>query len=367
MSATIKKRTWIIAFILLLAVALYAYRKIAGSPASEREGMLALLPSDSSAALFADFDELRHSPFFAQLYAWAPRGSLDPGYAEFLRATDFDYERDLHRIAIAILKHGQDTALFAIVDARFDRKKITAYALQTGKRENFGGREIFTVPLGADTRKLSFTFLRDDRIAVTQDTRFAPLFSASSQGHDAREWHDRFLRLAGSPLFAVIRQDAGVGSALATQAPGGVQSPQLSGLLDQLQWITVAGKLESDRLQIVAEGECSSDAGSHQLADLLNGMIVLAQAGLNGPQTRQQLHPQVREAYLELLQGAGVSRLDRGDTKSVRLIFDVTAKTLEAAKTVTLALPASPPAAAPASSGPSGRAAPVPKTKMPSN
>src|SRR5260370_37156058 len=54
--------------------------------------------------------------------------------------------------------------------------------------------------------------------------------------------------------------------------------------------------------------------------------------GLNGPKTRQQLDPQAREAYLEMLKGADVSRIDRGETKSVRLVFDITPRFLEAAK-----------------------------------
>jgi 5-deoxy-D-glucuronate isomerase len=71
----------------------------------------------------------------------------------------------------------------------------------------------------------------------------------------------------------------------------------------------------------------------------------MAQAGLNGPKTRQQLDPRIRDAYLELIKGADVSRLDRGESKSVRVVFDVTPKILAAA---TLAVPAAPtPAATP--------------------
>ena len=81
-------------------------------------------------------------------------------------------------------------------------------------------------------------------------------------------------------------------------------------------------------MRVVAEGECPTDATSRQLSDFLNGALILAQAGLNGPQVRQQLDPQAREAYLELLKGADISRIDRGETKSVRLVFDVTPKIL---------------------------------------
>ncbi len=85
-------------------------------------------------------------------------------------------------------------------------------------------------------------------------------------------------------------------------------------------------------MRVVAEGECNADATAQQLSDLLNGILVLAQAGLNDSKTRKQLDPAAREAYLELVKGADVSRIDRGETKTVRLVFDVTPKFLDAAR-----------------------------------
>jgi hypothetical protein len=354
---TMKKRVSLAlaATVLLLgAIAFYAYSRWSGDQSSARATALALMPSGASAVVYADFAALRQSPFAAAFFAWAPRPQIDADYAQFLRGTGFDYERDLDRVAIAAIKHAQDTVLFAVADGRFDRKKITAYASQTGTRETRGGREILSVPIGfappssaaaaVIPQKISFAFLRKDRIALADSADLAALLSQPRKGQDAREWGDRFERLAGSPVFAVIRQDAAAGSALASRAPGGWQSPQLATLLDQLQWITIAGKPEGDQLRVVTEGECGLDASARQLADFLNGVLVLAQVGLNGPQVRQQLDPQAREAYLEMLKGADVSRLDRGETKSVRLIFDVTPKFLQAARAAVPAVPqASPP------------------------
>jgi hypothetical protein len=68
------------------------------------------------------------------------------------------------------------------------------------------------------------------------------------------------------------------------------------------------------------------------LSEVLNGLLVLAQAGLSDQKMRQQLQPDVREAYLEMLKSADVSQIDRGETKSVRLMFDLTPKFLEAAR-----------------------------------
>ena len=105
-----------------------------------------------------------------------------------------------------------------------------------------------------------------------------------------------------------------------------------------------AGKPENDRLRVVAEGECVSEATVRQLVDMLNGVVLLAQAGLNDAKTREQLDPVAREAYLELLKSADVSKMDRGDTKSVRLMFEITPKFLQAARSAPSAEPGSVPA-----------------------
>jgi hypothetical protein len=74
------------------------------------------------------------------------------------------------------------------------------------------------------------------------------------------------------------------------------------------------------------------ESTARQLADVLNGVVILAEGGLNDAKARQQLDPAMREAYLELLKSADVSKLDRGDTKSVRLVFEITPGFLEAAR-----------------------------------
>jgi hypothetical protein len=257
-----------------------------------------------------------------------------------LRSTGFDFERDLDRVAVAVLNTPKETKLLAIAEGRFDRKRIEAYASQSGTRETRSGREIFTVPVSDSPRKLSFTFLRKDEIALTNTGDISAFLAPVADTPDLREWRLRFTREAGSPVFAVIRQDAAAGNALSSQAPGGFQSPQLSALLDELQWISLGGKPQDNALRIVADGECKSEQTTRQLADLLNGIMLMAQAGLNGPKTRQELNPGLRDAYLELVKSTDVSRIDRGETKSVRIIFDVTPKLLEAATSAIPALPA---------------------------
>jgi hypothetical protein len=330
-----KARNWIgltAVLVLLAAIVFYGYERWGGRNGAMRDDALALMPSDTSAVLFADLEELRQAPFFSSLYAWAPKPQADADYAQFQQATGFNYERDLDRVCVALLKHGPEASYFVVADGRFDRKKITAYALQSGARFSQGNREIFSVPASGNARKVSFAFLRSNRIALTNEKDPSKALAGNQGNTDVSDWRTRFDRLAGSPIFAVIRHEAGTGSTLAEQAPGGFRSPQLSAALEQLQWITVAGKPDAERLRIVAEGEGTSDTTARQLSDLLNGVLVLAQAGLNDAKTKNQLDPAVRAAYLELVKSAEVSQIDRGETKAVRLVFDLTPKFLEAAR-----------------------------------
>jgi len=341
-----KKRTWIglaAVVVVLTAATFFGYRKWGVQNGSAREEALALMPTEASAVLFADFGELRRAPFVAQLYAWVPKPQADADYEQFVKETGFDYERDLDRAAIAVNKRGQDSTLFAILDGKFDRQKISAYALKDGAATSTGGREIFSVPVAGSADKISFAFMRNDRIALTNDSNLAAFLDAKKRPEQVAEWRARFERLAGSPIFAVVRQDAALGAALAAQAPGGLRSPQLSTLLDQLQWITLAGKPENDRLRVVSEGECTADGTARQLVDVMNGVVILAEGGLNDAKTSQQLDPAMREAYLELLKSADVSKIDRGDTKSVRLVFEITPGLLEAARKAPPVMPDSAP------------------------
>src|SRR5260370_35858584 len=100
-----------------------------------------------------------------------------------------------------------------------------------------------------------FTFLRNAQIALVNDSNLGVFLGAKKRPEDLAEWRVRFERLAGSPLFAVIRQDAALGAALAAKAPGGLRSPQRSAVLDQLQWNTVAGKPAKERFPWVPDGE----------------------------------------------------------------------------------------------------------------
>ena len=345
----------------IAASALFAYR-YTQTRHDDKFAVLAYLPRDPDAVVYVDLASLRQSPFLAQLAAWAPQPQQDPDYAQFVADTGFNFERDLDHLVIAApsanTSAGGTSSLFLIAEGKFDRNKIAAYAQRNGTKHNVDGHETFFVPLDtnataasrapdkttdksaspsrdAGKSSLAFAFV-SDRILIASNgaTQLPPeMFSPAPTARDAPahdEWHERFTRLAGSPVFAVIRQDAA--ASLAGRAPGGFRSEQLSSLLAQLQWVTIAAKPDADELRLVAEGESLSDATARQLADVLNGVVILAQVGLSDPKVRQQLAPDVRQACLDLLKSADISKLDRGDTKSVRVVLSLTPQFLEAAR-----------------------------------
>src|SRR6266850_1116954 len=153
-----KKHKWIIvlAVVVLSAVSFFGYQRWAAPKGASHGELLAQMPSDLNVVIFLDFDELRRAPFIAKLYAWAPRPQSDADYAQFLRETGFDYERDLYRMAAGVKKQGTTSVLFAIADGKFDRAKITAYASKLGTVRKNGGREIYAVPVSGTLKKISF-------------------------------------------------------------------------------------------------------------------------------------------------------------------------------------------------------------------
>lgn len=325
-------------FVLVAGVAaFFAYRHWhTNNPLSGRGEMLALMPEDATAVVFLDLAQFRASPFLAQLFAWAPRPPVEEDYAQFVKATGFNYEKDLDRFAVAFSQQSKETVRFAIAEGRFERKKIEGYAERSGLRISHNGIVVFSINWKNASRPSFFTFLRDDRIAWTDDPSYAALFQKPRNESSTAEWAEHFSRLGGTPVFGVLRQDGSAMASLAQQAPGGFRSPQLASLLAQLQWITIGGKPEGEILRVVIDGECASETTIHQLKDFFGGIIVLAQAGLNAPDTRKNLDPQVRDAYMELLKSADVQSVDRGTSKSVRVILDVTPKILQTARTESL-------------------------------
>jgi len=289
-----------------------------------RETLLRSLPADVTEVIYVDVAELRQGAILKNLAGLGANRTVDPEYKQFVGETGFDYEKDLDRVGIAFQNAGTETHYFAIADGNFDRRKIEAYLRKNGSNESKNGHEIFHLGTGVQGWAISATFLSNERIAFAD----APHLNAEIEsgrlepGH--KEWTERFARLSGSPMFALFRQDRAIGTILGAQARGGFRSPQLVQLLDQLLWISVAGKPDGKEFRVVLEGECPNEATMRQLSDFLDGLTIMANAGLTDPQLRRQMDPAEREAYQQLLNSVDVMKLDRGTSKAVRVTFVMT-------------------------------------------
>ena len=282
-------------------------------PQSAREDLLSHLPADSTSVVYIDFQELRASAFLSQILSWAPRPQTEEEYGKFVQATGFDYERDLDRVGISFSGSAQSPKTMAVAEGRFDRKKIEAYSAHFGTLKTANGKTIYAVSLSNPPRTAYFTFLRDDRVAICNDA--SCFFQASGKSTNSEEWREHFLRMAGTPLFAVMRQDSQLLSELSQRTPGGYRSPQLATLLGQLQWISVGAKPEGDQLRVVADGETSNDTVVRQLNDMFSGLLILAQAGLGRSEVTQAARSKIARCLCGLAEIGGSAKTGPGNVQ----------------------------------------------------
>jgi len=292
---------------------------------SARGELLRFVPPDLTSVVFVDLDQLRNAPFLAALYAWAPHTAEDTDYTQFVADTGFNYERDLAEVFIAVSNHKGASSTLVLAEGQFDRPKIEAYLSRNSPPSQQGNLKVFRIPAWIRDKSVFLSFLSDRRVAIADSENLAALLSAAKNESPREEWQTRFDRLAGCPLFMVVRQDPTLHTVVAGQ------SPQLAALIDQLPWITLAGKPNGNLLQVVIEGESPSDTVSSQLLNFLQGIQLLAQNGLNDSKLRQQMNPQKRDAYLELLKGTQIDKIGRGESKAVRVVLPITPQFLHIA------------------------------------
>ena len=316
----------VLAIAVVVATTLLVFHFSGASPGSARAELLRFVPADATSVIFIDVEQLRASPFLTTLYSWAPQPVEDSEYTQFILDTGFHYQRDLSQVFIAISNHGASSNTFVVAEGKFDRKRIEAYLSKTSSPQEQGHLAIFQIPAKAGAKPASFAFLSDHRAAIFDSENLPQILSAALPASSRAEWQTRFDRLAGSAFFAVIRQDPTIQNIAANR------SPELAAFIGQLPWITLAARPDGDMLRVVAEGETLTDTASSQLRDFLQGIQLLAQTGLNDPKLRQQMDPDDRAAYMELLKGTEIEKIARGDSKSVRIVLPITAQFLKVAK-----------------------------------
>jgi hypothetical protein len=286
------------------------------SPAPE---LLSALPAGAPTLVYLDLAAVRASSFYQHRPDKGPIAVPNKDYADFVRTTGFDFEKDLDRVVIAswAAPSGKEqTKNVVIADGRFDRAKIRDYSVQKGKVDHQQGHEVFLFPMSGQMGWNSVTFLDDHRIALVAGPSIDPLFAGHSDDPAADPARDRAARLDGAAIFAITR----VPPIPDNFAPGGAQSTQLASLARSVQWITLAARPEGDSLRISLEGECDNSTDALQLKSALELLRMFGRAGLESPKTRQSMDPATLTMLQTLLSNAEVTQA----AERVRILVELT-------------------------------------------
>jgi len=307
------------------------FRRSETTHASPAPALLSALPAGAPTLIFIDLAAVRASWFYQHRPDKGPIAVPDKSYADFVRSTGFNFEKDLDRVAVGAWPAApgeKERKAVIIAEGRFDRAKIRDYAMRKGKLERQDGHEVFLFPAKDPGQWNAITFLDDHRIALVQGESVAPLFSAHSNASAADPARERASRVDGAAVFAITR----VPPIPDNFAPGGVQSAQLANLARSVQWVTLAARPEGDDVRVSLEGDCSSPTDARQLQAALEVLRMFGRAGLASTKARQSMDAATYTALQKLLQSADVT----AEGPRVRILVELTPDILK------LKLPKSP-------------------------
>jgi hypothetical protein len=336
----------------------FGLARVLGARAASSSSLTDLAPADSDLVLYADLATLRASPLLQPLQSIASNTQQDAEYTAFVRASGFDYERDLDRFVVVSRKKaaGGPNEVIVVGEGRFDQDRIRAYALANGTLEHRGSKEIFLVKSDTQGKIIALTFLSANRIAISDSGNLDAILSPPAAATDAT-LASRVARVAGAPLFAVwhtpnLRQDF---------APGGIQSQQLSDLIRSVRWVGVTVQPMTDRLRLNIEGECETSDQAATFDGALATLRLLADGMLSSQGMKSKTDPQMLSLLRQLLYSAAISHNDRWASLSLDVPEDLLQYAAQHAKQApTPATPPAPPAPVGGSAPPAAAPPPPP-------
>ena len=352
-------RTWTAVIVVAVvataaAVFLYLRKGPPTAPGGPLPELVTLAPRDARTIIYADVQAFRSSEFFSRLMALLPAPHQDTDYADFERATGFDYSRDLDRVMVAWrsapttaspAKPIQESRTFAIAEGRFDKEKISHFALAPapGKSapratvEKQNGVDVYIVqstdppPSEAEKnprarpsspRTIAFAFVTENRLVIAEgsDLSFALAPEKDNPAPDPASqatFRTQAARVAGAPFFVVGRNDSFADNSSRSSE---WFFSQIASVIQSVRWYSVAARPEGDRLRVSLLGECDDSWKARQLAVLLEGVRLLARTALKDEQTRRRISPEQLAALEQIVQNATIEREDN----RVELRFELT-------------------------------------------
>lgn len=307
------------------------HRPLPPASAGKSPDILSLLPPDAPVVAYIDAASLRGlqgSPLAAALDLASPGPQVDRDYSQFVQDTGFDYTRDLDRAAFAMWPAGLatpanplgDDRTMILAEGRFDQSKITAYALRSGHMETHGGLNMYVVP---GKPPVAFEFLSKTRIELTSGEDPVSLLAPSNPLPRDPVMQNRIDRVAGAPLFAVVRMDGLPESFYANFR----NAPQLDQYVRSIRALSLAGKPQGDRIDLALDTECNSMKNALAISALLETFRMVGNLAISDPRTRSQMTPEQYQFARSFLKQLKISPQDRW----VRLDFEITPEMLRTA------------------------------------
>lgn len=249
-----------------------------------------LLPA-ADAYLYLDLRPLRAAGVFKKGV------NLDADYAQFVRATGFQFERDLDQAALAVHlpadAPGGETRYSEVFTGRFDQPKLTSYLQKTAaSSRTYRDRTIYAIPLPG--RTLHVALLNRNMVAASNadgDAAIRGIIDRYRQtlGGNGNELLSRYYRHVpvASVAWAVARTASpGAQGNSRFVLPGGF------GVFFPPDTVVVAALRYLGSVQLRADAFTRTREDAQRLSDQLNALVALART--------IELHAQAADADPDL-------------------------------------------------------------------
>ena len=239
------------------------------------------LPPDSTMAINLDLAGLRNNSMVRRVLDGQTPPQLEREYAEFVRATGFDFERDLDSVSLGISGPEGARVVHAVLQGRFDQQKVEHYSRQHRQDTSTHlGRSInlFTGPSG---RPFRLAFLAPGRVAFSNAPDRRPIEKMVELAErSAPDLEDRLRELPvlehlpeGSQMWVAV--DLERAGQWRMPAPVGSGTSLSIELLRGSRLGLLAVRIGEQQVDFHMVAECDSGAGAQEVARSLAGLRAL--------------------------------------------------------------------------------------------
>ena len=240
------------------------------------------LPPGSTIAINLDLAGLRNNPMLHRLLEGQEPPQLEREYSEFVRATGFDFERDLDSVSLGISGPEGARVVHAVLQGRFNRQKVEHYSRQ--HRQNTSAHlghsiNLFTGPSG---RTFRLAFLAPGRLAFSNAPDQWPIRKmvelAEGKAPDLEDRLQELRVLDHLPAGTQVWVAADLQRLGQWRMPVGVGSPGTSlgiELLRGSRMGLLAVRIGEQQVNFHMVAECDSGEGAQEVARSLSGVRTL--------------------------------------------------------------------------------------------